>query len=100
MTADRRPSAAFWRDFAARLRGYRTQTGLSQATVAQRIGMSRTSYVNIEAGKQRVDAYRLGQLAHLFGVTADALIRGPIPTPQAIQQTRPPILSRILRALR
>lgn len=91
---------AFRRDLGRRLRGYRTQAGLSQAVVAGKIGASRPSYNSIERGRQGISAYRLGQLSHLFDVTADALIRGPIPTAQSIKATRPPVLTRILRALR
>jgi transcriptional regulator with XRE-family HTH domain len=91
---------SFRRDLGMRLRGYRTQAGMSQAIVAEKIGVSRTNYVTVETGRQGLSAYRLGQLSHLFGVTADTLIRGPIPTPQSIQRTRPPVLARILRALR
>jgi transcriptional regulator with XRE-family HTH domain len=95
-----RPEDAFRRDLGMRLRGYRTQAGLTQQAVAEKVGVSRPTYVNIEAHGEGVSAYRLGQLAHLFGVTADALIRGPIPPSKKVPVQRPPLLTRIVRAFR
>jgi DNA-binding XRE family transcriptional regulator len=51
-----------------RLIDCRVRSGLTQAEVAQRIGMARSSYVNMESGRQRISIEMLYRLASVFGV--------------------------------
>ena len=55
------------------LRALRNKSGLTQAEVAQRLGISRTFYALIEQGKRRVSLGLAMQMADLFEVTLDAL---------------------------
>lgn len=57
----------FWREVGRRVRAARIWFGASQAVVAEAIGYTRTSIVNLEAGRQHMDLYRLYKLAHLLG---------------------------------
>lgn len=56
----------FYVEFGRRLRERRTSSGLSQAGLAQRVGLSRTSITNIEKGRQQVSL-------HLFLLLSAAL---------------------------
>ena len=56
----------FYVAIGARIRAARTAVGLSQAMLGQRIGFTRSSIANLEAGRQRV-------ALHLFVVIAIAL---------------------------
>jgi len=44
--------AALYRILGSRIRAARGRIGLSQSTLAKKLGMTRTSVVNIEAGRQ------------------------------------------------
>jgi transcriptional regulator with XRE-family HTH domain len=91
---------AFYRHAGQRIRFHRLRMGLTQQVLGDRTHIGRPTLAYIEAGRQRIDAYRLGQLAHVFGVTADELIRGPVPEafPRLIR-SRPGLLSRLRKAL-
>lgn len=54
---------------AERLRQAREQAGLSQAQVARKLRIHRPSVSEIEAGRRRVSAEELSQLAELYGVS-------------------------------
>src|ERR1700751_1886364 len=47
---------------------------LSQGALAQRLGLSRASVVNIEAGRQRAPLHLLWQIAELLGIDLTQLI--------------------------
>ena len=57
-----------------RIRGARENAGLSQAKLAEKLKMSRTSVVNIEAGRQRLPIHVLWQIADEIGTEASLLI--------------------------
>lgn len=57
-----------------RIRRARQSTPLSQARVAKKLGMSRASIVNIEAGRQRAPVHVLWQIAELLGTEVRLLI--------------------------
>lgn len=44
----------FYRNFGLTVRALRESAGMTQARLAQKLGLVRTSVVNIEAGRQRV----------------------------------------------
>src|SRR5712691_2243086 len=54
---------------SARLRLAREQAGLSQGQVAKKLGMHRPTISEIEAGRRRVAAEELAQLARLYEVS-------------------------------
>jgi transcriptional regulator with XRE-family HTH domain len=56
------------RTIASRLRLAREMAGLSQSQVANMLGLSRPSVSEIEAGRRRVAAEELAQLAGIYGV--------------------------------
>lgn len=57
-----------------RLRWLRNKAALSQADVAEQIGMSESQVLKWENNKAEPDAKSLRKLARLFGVTSDYLL--------------------------
>ena len=64
----------FYAEFGQRLADERNARNLSQELVAGRVGMSRTSIVNIEKGRQRVPLHMLYSLADALGVEVARLL--------------------------
>jgi transcriptional regulator with XRE-family HTH domain len=56
---------------ASRLRSARKAVGLSQAQVAQRLGIHRPTMSEIEAGRRRVSADELTQLSQIYGIAVE-----------------------------
>ena len=65
---------AMTKPFGETLRRLRTDHGLSQQQVADRLHVSRASVANWEAGRRIPDAFTLGQLAEALGVEASVLL--------------------------
>lgn len=65
-----------YRELGRRIRQAREQNGenLSQDGLAKRLGLSRASVVNIEAGRQRAPLHLLWQIAELLGTDLTQLI--------------------------
>lgn len=59
-----------------RVRHIRETLGLQQAELAKRVGMERTSIVNIEAGRQRLLLQTVEKLAAALGTTPKTLLKG------------------------
>lgn len=57
-----------------RIRNARNLAGLSQAALAKKLDMSRTSVVNIEAGRQKPPLHIIWQIAEEVGTEAALLI--------------------------
>jgi transcriptional regulator with XRE-family HTH domain len=63
---------------AGRLRRAREASGLSQAQVAQKLGLHRPAVSEIEAGRRRVTAEEATQLADLYGVSVEWVMTGEV----------------------
>lgn len=61
---------------AERLRAAREQAGLSQGQVATLLKLQRPAVSEIEAGRRRVTAEEIAQLAEIFDVSAEWIISG------------------------
>jgi transcriptional regulator with XRE-family HTH domain len=59
---------------ASRLRIAREQAGLSQGQVAKMLSLHRPSISEIEAGRRKVSADELTQLASIYGVSVSWLV--------------------------
>lgn len=56
-----------------KIRAARKLAGMSQGTLARRLNISRTSVVNIEAGRQRLPLHILWQISDIVGTEARML---------------------------
>ncbi len=90
---------AFYRHVGQRIRAHRRRLDMTQERLAAKIGCSRPALANMEVGRQRIDAYRMGQLAHIFGIPADELIRGPIPESGPLTRRKPNLWQRLRRVV-
>lgn len=61
-----------------RIKELRNEMHLSQAYVANYLGVSRSSYTQMENGNRKILAEELAKLSELFGVSTDTLIHGQI----------------------
>lgn len=87
MARDRAADAeteAFYEDFGERVR--RARGSMSQAAFAGRVGMSRGSISNIEAGRQHAPLHLLPRLAAALGVEPADLLR-PADMPHDVDVT-------------
>lgn len=55
---------------------YRRRLGLSQEVMAERMGISRTAYRNIEAGKTRLMSGNIDKIASILGISPEELLLG------------------------
>lgn len=69
-----RMSRDFMADFGAAVRRLRERRAITQAELAERVGLGRTSMTNLERGRQNPPLSLLPELARALGVTAIDLI--------------------------
>jgi len=87
------------RAIASRLRLAREMAGLSQSQVATLLGLNRPSVSEMEAGRRRVAAEELAQLATIYGV--DVVWLSELPREGAAQgQERVELAARELAKLK
>ena len=67
-------------EIAVQIRKHRTESGLSQKDLADKIYVTRQTVSNWENGKSYPDIQSLLLLSQLFGVTVDQLIKGDLDT--------------------
>jgi transcriptional regulator with XRE-family HTH domain len=66
--------------FGRKLHTLRRRQGLSQNDLARQLGLARRGYIsNLETGRKKPSLDLVVQVADLFGVTTDYLLRDPIP---------------------
>lgn len=76
------PQGPFYEQLGLRIeQARRKRPGLTQAKLAKAVGLSRTSIVNIEAGRQPVYLHHLVVIADLLEVLPSALIPQAEPMP-------------------
>ena len=63
-------------DFAKRIKELRHATGLSQEKFSLKIGLDRTYYASVEAGKRNISIVNIKKIADGLGVTLEELFRG------------------------
>ncbi len=62
--------------FGARIRQIREMLGITQDELRKKVGLTRTSITNIEAGRQRVLLHDVTKFALAFGITEKNLMKG------------------------
>lgn len=63
-----------YRAVGAAIRRRRLRRGLTQAQLAQRVSLSRTSITNIEAGRQKLLVHTLLTIAEVLGLAPSELL--------------------------
>lgn len=71
-----KPIERIYRRLGERIRAARLRAGLSQERLAGRLGLVRTSVVNIEAGRQRILFHQVKTFAAALQIKPAALLRG------------------------
>ena len=61
------------KEFGIALKKLREKTGLSQEKFALSIGMDRTDYASVEAGKRNISLQNICKIAEGFGMSVSAL---------------------------
>ena len=62
------------KQFAENLKNARIRAGLTQAQIAEKIGVAPSSYSFYESGKREPDVMKIKQIASVLGVTGDDLL--------------------------
>lgn len=64
----------YYNDVGENIRSYRTKLGYSQDDLAKFLGLTRTSIVNMEKGRQRPPIHTLSELASYLKVSVEDLL--------------------------
>lgn len=73
-TIDTSGKDTLYREIGRRIRAEREALGFCQSDVATYVGLTRTSMVNIESGRQRLPLHALYAIAEAFGVSIGCLL--------------------------
>ncbi|MCR4598904.1 MAG: helix-turn-helix domain-containing protein [Acetatifactor sp.] len=65
-------------ELSSQMKKYRTETGLSQDALAEKIFVSRQTISNWETGKNYPDINSLLRMSEVFGVSVDTLLKGDV----------------------
>ena len=68
----------FDREVGLRLQLARKRRGITQAVLAEKIGLPRASYANIEAGRQRIPVDIVWRAAVVLGTQISSLVPEPV----------------------
>jgi transcriptional regulator with XRE-family HTH domain len=71
-----KPIEPCYRMLGMRIESIRTALGITQEELSRRVGLKRTSIVNIEKGRQRVLLADVERFAGALGITPKHLLRG------------------------
>jgi transcriptional regulator with XRE-family HTH domain len=69
---------AFYRDVGLRLQVFRKRRELTQEEVATQLGVSRASYANVEAGRQRASLDLMWKLSVVLAVPISDFVPEPL----------------------
>ncbi len=68
------------------IREQRELLGISQQAMADKVGVSRSTYVSIEKGTKELTLTEAESLARLFGITIDELLQNSVPDVQKYKE--------------
>lgn len=74
------------KDYYKLIKELRTKKGFSQLEIAEKIGVSRSSYIGFEQGKTELSLFEAIKLADLFGISLEELRGGLQPNYQKYKQ--------------
>jgi transcriptional regulator with XRE-family HTH domain len=79
---------------ARKLRASRLDAGMSQAEVAEAVGLSRVAVAEIEAGRRKVSSIELNALARAYGRPLEAFLGANAPTDEIVGS---PVMTHLAR---
>jgi DNA-binding XRE family transcriptional regulator len=86
------PQGAFYQQFGRKLAEARRAAKITQEALSKSVGLSRTSIVNIEKGRQPVQLHLVARMATSLGIGTALLI----PDPDLLKRTElPPDLAKV-----
>lgn len=88
---------ALYQELGSRIARARTDRGLKQAELAEKVGVTRASIVNIERGRQRAPLHLLWQIAATLVVDLDSIV--PSPDDLAVSQHSGPLEARVVASI-
>lgn len=62
-------------EFSKRIKQLRDESGLSQERFALKIGMDRTYYASVEAGRRNISLRNIKKIADGFGISLEELFK-------------------------
>lgn len=92
-------SELFYEQLGGEVRRRREAIGMTQATLASRTGMLRTTITNIERGRQGVMAHQVVRLATALGVEAAGLLPRSVESEQANEGAVPDRIQELVDRL-
>src|SRR3990167_8309142 len=72
--------------YASIIKDLRTKVGLSQLSVAQKMGLSRQSYMAVERGSRELSLGEAGKICGIFGISIGTLESGETPNYEKYKQ--------------
>ncbi|MDP2629831.1 MAG: DUF4065 domain-containing protein [Candidatus Uhrbacteria bacterium] len=72
--------------YASLIKAIRTKKGFSQAEIAKKLGISRTSYIAVEQGRKELTVGEFDKLLGILGVSRDELEGGETPNYEKYKQ--------------
>ncbi len=67
------------REYYKSIKALRLEKGLSQSDIADKIGISRTSYIAFEQGKRELSLAEAAKIADIFGISLEEMESGIMP---------------------
>ncbi len=68
------------------IKSLRESRGISQSLMAEKLHISRPSYIAVEKGTKELSLSEAEKLAHVFGITIDELLQNSIPNVEKYKQ--------------
>lgn len=72
--------------YASLIKSLRANRGLSQSVVAEKLGLSRQSYMTVERGARELTLQEAGKLCELYGITIEELSKATTPQYEKYKQ--------------
>ncbi|MFA6423921.1 MAG: type II toxin-antitoxin system antitoxin SocA domain-containing protein [Candidatus Magasanikbacteria bacterium] len=74
------------KNYQTAIKQLRLEKNISQSDIAQKMGISRTSYISFEQGKRDISLSEAGVLADIFGISLEDLKNGVTPNNEKYKQ--------------
>jgi transcriptional regulator with XRE-family HTH domain len=81
--------------YSKMIKNLRTEKGFSQSSIADRLGISRPSYISIEQGKRELTFGEAEKVSNIFGISLDQIENRVVPNYEKYKQM---ILSYVRKA--